>query len=50
MAGYENRIVVFSEKTLEEVHFKQHLRRICKEYPRCSGVAKRYVASTLKVE
>ncbi|HAV14694.1 MAG TPA: hypothetical protein DCX06_14555 [Opitutae bacterium] len=43
MEGYENRIVAFSEQPLEEAEFTQHLKRICKQYPRCYGVGKRYI-------
>ncbi len=46
MDGYENRIVAFSEKPLDEACFQEHLRRICKQYPRCYGVGKRYLSST----
>ncbi|MEN8724687.1 MAG: spermidine synthase [Lentimonas sp.] len=42
MEGYENRIVAFSEQPLSEECFTEHLRRICKQYPRCYGVGKRY--------
>lgn len=44
MEGYENRIVAFSERALDVACFQQHLRRIYRQYPRCAGVAKRYVA------
>jgi spermidine synthase len=43
MAGYENRIVVFSEQPLAHTEFQGHLKRICKLYPRCYGVGKRYI-------
>lgn len=42
MEGYENRIVAFSEQALEEDYFVEHLRQICKQYPRCYGVRKKY--------
>ena len=42
MEGYENRIVVFCEEALEEECLVAHLRKICKQYPRCYGVRKRY--------
>lgn len=42
MDGYENRIVAFSERPLEAATFQAHLKRICKSYPRCYGVGKRY--------
>lgn len=44
MEGYENRIVVFSEQELSEACCEEHLRRIYREYPRCSGVANRYIS------
>jgi spermidine synthase len=44
MQGYENRIVAFSEQELSDSCFQLHLRRIYKAYPRCSGVAKRYIS------
>ncbi|MGJ8654077.1 MAG: spermidine synthase [Opitutaceae bacterium] len=46
MEGYENRIVAFSEQPLSEECFTEHLRRICKQYPRCYGVGKRYQIET----
>lgn len=42
MQGYENRIVAFSERPLESATFQTQLKRICKSYPRCYGVGKRY--------
>jgi hypothetical protein len=42
MEGYENRIVAFSGSPLDECCFKDHLSEICRRYPRCSGVSKRY--------
>lgn len=45
MEGYENRIVAFSEQPFDEQCYQEHLRRICKQYPRCYGVGKRYVQS-----
>ncbi|MFT4900981.1 MAG: spermidine synthase [Lentimonas sp.] len=42
MDGYENRIVAFSQRPLEASEFQAHLKRICKRYPRCYGVGKRY--------
>ncbi|MGJ8638240.1 MAG: spermidine synthase [Opitutaceae bacterium] len=46
MEGYENRIVAFSEQPLEDEAFTAHLQRICKEYPRCYGVGKRYLTES----
>jgi spermidine synthase len=48
MDGYENRIVVFSGSPLDADVFKTQLREICKQYPRCRGVQKRYIVTTLK--
>jgi hypothetical protein len=42
MEGYENRIVAFSGSPLEEACFQDQLREVCRRYPRCSGVSKRY--------
>jgi spermidine synthase len=42
MDGYENRIVAFSGSPLNEDCFEQQLREVCRRYPRCSGVRKRY--------
>jgi hypothetical protein len=47
MDGYENRIVAFSEQPLEASCFSQHMKRICKQYPRCYGVGKRYLIETV---
>ena len=42
MDGYENRIVTFSEQPLSNAVFTEKLKAICKAYPRCYGVGKRY--------
>lgn len=41
--GYENRIVAFSETPFNAEVLKENLNRICKEYPACRGVKKRYI-------
>jgi len=41
--GYENRIIAFSETPFNTEVLKENLNRICKEYPACRGVKKRYV-------
>lgn len=48
MEGYENRIAAFSGSPLEGSVFKEQLREICRQYPRCRGVEKRYISSTPK--
>lgn len=48
MEGYENRIVAFSGSPLEGGVFKEQLSEICRSYPRCRGVDKRYIVSTPK--
>jgi hypothetical protein len=42
--GYENRIVAFSERPFDEVCLQAQLKRICKAYPACGGVEKRYIS------
>ena len=48
MEGYENRIVAFSEAPLESDFLTEHLKRICKQYPRCYGVGKRYQTEVIE--
>ncbi|MFQ3224685.1 MAG: hypothetical protein ACI8Z5_000936, partial [Lentimonas sp.] len=48
MEGYENRIAAFSGSPFEGGVFKEQLREICKRYPRCRGVGKRYISSRPK--
>ena len=40
--GYENRVVVFSESPLEEDVFKARLKDLCRAFPGCHGVGRRY--------
>lgn len=40
--GYENRVLAFSDQAFSLESFKTTLRSICRKYPRCYGVAKRY--------
>jgi spermidine synthase len=48
MEGYENRIAAFSGCPFEVSAFKEQLSEICRRFPRCRGVEKRYIASTPK--
>ena len=41
--GYENRILAFSEQLFDEDCFSENLKNICKKYPACRGVEKRYL-------
>ena len=45
MEGYENRIVACSGSPLDGDVFQEQLSEICKRYPRCRGVQKRYISS-----
>jgi predicted O-methyltransferase YrrM len=45
--GYENRVLAFSDRPFEKEDLKFALRSICREYPRCYGVAKRYHSSAI---
>ena len=40
--GYENRVLAFSDKPFSQESLKTALLAICRRYPRCYGVAKRY--------
>jgi spermidine synthase len=42
LEGYENRVVVFSERPLDSDEFKAQLKKICRAYPACYGVGRRY--------
>lgn len=42
LEGYENRVVVFSESPLEEDIFKARLKDLCRAFPGCHGVGRRY--------
>lgn len=44
MDGYDNHVVVFTEVDLDAACCAEQLRRIIQQYPRCSGVGKRYHA------
>ncbi len=46
MEGYENRIAAFSGSPFEGAVFTEQLTEICRRFPRCRGVEKRYVSST----
>lgn len=50
MAGYQNRIVAFSHHPFKTDVFKRQLNAICRRYPRCSGVGKRYRSFTPKTQ
>lgn len=50
MEGYENRIAAFSGSPLEGNVFKQQLRDICRRFPNCRGVEKRYISSTPRAQ
>lgn len=40
--GYENRVLAFSDQRFEEADLESALRAICRQYPRCYGVRRRY--------
>ena len=40
--GYENRVLAFSDKPFAAKELDSALGRICRDYPRCYGVGKRY--------
>lgn len=40
--GYENRVLAFSDEPFQRDVLEASLRAICRKYPRCYGVAKRY--------
>lgn len=42
MEGYENRIVAFSAESFDRTVLLEHLKRVTRRFPRCSGVSKRY--------
>lgn len=44
--GYENRIAAFSYHPFKTELFKRQLNAICRRYPRCRGVDKRYRSLT----
>jgi spermidine synthase len=45
--GYENRVLAFSDEPFEKSVLVSALQSICRKYPRCHGVAKRYQFSRL---
>ena len=45
--GYENRVLACSDQPFVANEFKAALRSICRQYPRCYGVGKRYQSSRL---
>lgn len=45
--GYENRVLAFSDRPFVPKDLESALRSICRKYPRCYGVGKRYKASEL---
>ena len=40
--GYENRVLAFSDQPLVQQELESSLHAICRKYPRCYGVGKRY--------
>lgn len=44
MDGYENRVLALSDLPFVTADLELALRRICRSYPRCHGVAKRYLS------
>jgi predicted O-methyltransferase YrrM len=45
--GYENRVIAFSDQPFVAEDLDAALRAICRQYPRCHGVAQRYKSSAL---
>ncbi|CAI8320218.1 MAG: Polyamine aminopropyltransferase [Opitutia bacterium UBA7350] len=43
LEGYENRVVAFSERPLKAENFRARLRNLCRAYPACYGVGRRYL-------
>lgn len=43
--GYENRVLAFSDSPFVQQDLDAALRSICRKYPRCCGVGKRYKLS-----
>lgn len=48
MQGYENRILALSRHPFDADQFEANLKEICREYPRCHGVSKRYQMQSLR--
>lgn len=40
--GYENRVLAFTDQPFDAETLASNLRAICRKYPRCYGVTKRY--------
>lgn len=47
ISGYENRVVAFSDQPFSSKDLKEALHSVCRKYPRCYGVGKRYKSSKL---
>jgi len=45
--GYENRVLAFSDRRFVADDLESALRSICRKYPRCYGVGKRYQSSAI---
>lgn len=45
--GYENRVLAFSDQAFVPKDLESALRSICRKYPRCYGVGKRYQSSAI---
>lgn len=45
--GYENRVLAFSDRPFLQKDLTAALRSICRKYPRCYGVGKRYKSSEI---
>lgn len=45
--GYENRVCAFSDQPFSEEKIAASIRSICRDYPRCYGVANRYKISVV---
>jgi spermidine synthase len=47
LAGYENRVVVFSEAPLKAENCAAALKSVYRQYPSCRGVDRKYIIETL---
>lgn len=47
LAGYENRVVVFSEEPLKAANCITALKSVYRQYPACRGVDRKYIIETL---
>lgn len=43
LEGYENRVVAFSAERFDAFEFESNLKQIVAEFPRCRGVANRFI-------